>query len=221
MLNIRQLTQQKDSLDQRLKKDQSNFARQLLSQRFFNKENRSYRTDSVKREKVLAKTLDADSLFQSLPLFEKMNTVNTALNYARKTKENITRKRNNFSAQQKWIRKYVNEWHRKFTLSFACFIFFFIGAPLGAIIRKGGLGMPVIVSVLFFITYYIISMTGERFAKEGVLPPYQGMWISSLVILPLGIILTYKATTDSAILNAEAYLDFFKKINIFKKKKNA
>jgi len=117
------------------------------------------------------------------------------------------------SSKKKWIQKHVNEWHRKFTLSFACIIFFFIGAPLGAIIRKGGLGMPVIVSVLFFIIYYIISMTGERAARELAISPFLGMWISSIVILPLGVVLTYKATTDSSILNIDAYINFFKKIN--------
>lgn len=98
------------------------------------------------------------------------------------------------------------EWHRKFTLSFACLILFFIGAPLGAIIRKGGLGMPVVVSVLFFVTYHIISITGEKFAREGVMTPSAGMWLSSLILLPVGIFLTYKATTDSALFDKERYL---------------
>jgi len=221
MLNLKQLKQQQDSLEGMLLTKKANFASQLLRSRLFKNESRSHRIDSVKGKQILAKTLNADSLFNSLSTLEQMTTVGSSLNYARKAKESIDQKKGNFMAQEKWIRKYINEWHRKFTLSFACLIFFFIGAPLGAIIRKGGLGMPVIVSVLFFIIYYIISMTGERFAKEGVLLPYQGMWISSLIILPMGIILTYKATTDSAILNAEVYLNFFKKLNIFKKKKDA
>ncbi|MCK5171158.1 MAG: LptF/LptG family permease, partial [Bacteroidales bacterium] len=98
------------------------------------------------------------------------------------------------------------------SLSFACLVFFFIGAPFGVIIRKGGFGTPVVVSVLFFILYYIISITGEKFAREGVMPPYIGMWLSSFILMPLGIFLTYKATTDSVILNADTYLLFFKRL---------
>jgi len=104
------------------------------------------------------------------------------------------------------------EIHRKFTLSFACFIFFFIGAPLGAIIRKGGLGLPTVISVIFFVIYYIVDTTGVKFAKEGVWLVYQGMWLSSAVLLPIGMFLTYKATTDSSIMNADAYIIFFQKL---------
>src|SRR6185369_8292168 len=108
------------------------------------------------------------------------------------------------------------EWNRKFTLSFAIFILFLIGAPLGAIIRKGGLGMPVVVSVIFFLTYHIISISAEKMAREGVMLPYKSMWMSSIILMPIGIFLTYKATTDSAIFDVENYIRFFKKH--FKKK---
>jgi lipopolysaccharide export system permease protein len=120
--------------------------------------------------------------------------------------------------REKTIRYYDIEWHRKFTLSFACFIFFFIGAPLGGIIRKGGLGMPVVVSVLLFIIYYVISMMGERSARE-VVDPAVGMWISSLILLPLGAVLTYMSMTDSAVLSAEAYVNFVKRVGRFFKSK--
>lgn len=114
------------------------------------------------------------------------------------------------------------ELHRKFTLSFACLIFFFIGAPLGAIIRKGGLGMPVVVSVLMFIVYYIIDTMGVKFAREGVLDVWQGMWLSSFVLLPIGIFLTYKAATDSALFNKDGYLLFFSHLKMkYKEIKNA
>jgi len=96
-------------------------------------------------------------------------------------------------------RRHDIERHRKFTLSFACFIFFFIGAPLGAIIRKGGLGIPVVVSVFLFIVYYIVDNTGYKMARDGVWQVWQGIWLSSAVLMPLGIFLTYKAATDSMI----------------------
>jgi len=108
------------------------------------------------------------------------------------------------------------EWHRKYAYSIACFIMFLIGAPLGAIVKKGGLGMPVVISVIFFVTFWITSIMGEKMVKEMVLHPYQGMWLSIVLLLPLGIFFTYKATTDSAMFNFTAYTSFFAKI--FKKK---
>ncbi|WP_108822370.1 LptF/LptG family permease [Dysgonomonas sp. Marseille-P4361] len=117
---------------------------------------------------------------------------------------------------QKNIRYHLIEWHQKFTLSFACLIFFFIGAPLGAIIRKGGLGMPVVVSVCLFIFYYIINNIGYKFARDGVWEVWQGMWLSSAVLFPLGVFLTYKAMNDSALFNPEAYSRFIRKILFIK-----
>ncbi|RZT93294.1 lipopolysaccharide export system permease protein [Ancylomarina subtilis] len=221
MLNLTQLALQKDTLVNELNEEKQRLAHQLSSYQYFKKESRTARNDSTRQILLNAKTWSADSLYQQLDLSDKLRSVGNALTYSRKSKERISRNLSIQQAKNKWIKKHDNEWHRKFTLSFACIIFFFIGAPLGAIIRKGGLGMPVIVSVIFFIIYYIISMTGERAARELVLSPFVGMWISSIVILPLGIILTYKATTDSGILNIDVYINFFKKINpakLFSKK---
>lgn len=113
---------------------------------------------------------------------------------------------------QKAINRHWVEWHRKFTLSFACFIFFFIGAPLGSIIRKGGLGMPIVVSVFLFIIYYILDNVGYKMTRDGVWIHWVGMWFSSFILFPLGIFLTYKAMNDSVILNADSYLSFVKKM---------
>ena len=113
---------------------------------------------------------------------------------------------------QRAINRHWVEWHRKFTLSFACFIFFFIGAPLGSIIRKGGMGMPIVVSVVLFIIYYILDNVGYKMTRDGLWIHWVGMWFSSFILLPLGAFLTYKAMNDSVILNADAYMDFFKKI---------
>ena len=213
MLNLKQLSNQRDTLEDELQEEKDRLAHQLTSYQYFKKENKTSRKDSLRQVLLNAKTWNADSLYQQLNLSDKLTSVGNALSYSRKSKDRISRNMSIQSSKKKWIQKHVNEWHRKFTLSFACVIFFFIGAPLGAIIRKGGLGMPVIVSVLFFIIYYIISMTGERAARELAISPFIGMWISTIVILPLGIILTYKATTDSSILNIDSYINFFKKIN--------
>ncbi len=108
------------------------------------------------------------------------------------------------------------EWHRKFTFSLACFVMFLIGAPLGAIVKKGGLGMPVVISVIFFLFFWVLSIVGEDIVKEAILLPYQGMWISTIVLFPMGIFFTYKASTDSEIFNFGAYKAFF--VKLFKKK---
>lgn len=110
------------------------------------------------------------------------------------------------------IRRHGIEMHRKFTLSFACLVFFFIGAPLGAIIRKGGIGTPLVISVLLFIFYYIIDNTGFKFARDGKTAVWEGVWLSSFVLLPLGVFLTYKAMRDSAVLNIDAYKNFFRRL---------
>ncbi len=102
-------------------------------------------------------------------------------------------------------------WNQKFKLSLACLIFFFIGAPLGAIIRKGGLGLPLVISVVFFVIYHVISVTGEKSAKTGEMSMIFGMWLSTYIILPLGLFLTYKATSDSPLVDAESWRKYFEK----------
>lgn len=97
------------------------------------------------------------------------------------------------------------EWHKKFAFSLACLVLFFIGAPLGSIIRKGGLGLPLIVSILLFLVFHLLNTFGEKFVKDDSLPPYIGMWLATMVLAPIGIFITYKAMTDSQLLNAEAY----------------
>lgn len=133
----------------------------------------------------------------------------SALSTVRNAKDFTTNALNDISIREKNLYKNEIEWNRKFTLSFACLVLFFIGAPLGAIIRKGGLGMPVVVSVLLFLVFHIISITGEKFVHEGVLPAYKGMWISSVVLFPVGVFLTYKATTDSKLFDIDSYKRFF------------
>lgn len=108
--------------------------------------------------------------------------------------------------EQETLRRHKIELYRRFTLSLACLIFFFIGAPLGAIIRKGGIGTPLVISVFLFIFYYIIDNSGYRLARDGQIPVWQGIWLSSAVLLPLGIFVTYKAVKDSAVFNADSYM---------------
>ena len=118
------------------------------------------------------------------------------------------------SAQRKVLRQHQIEWHRKIALSVACLVLFLIGAPLGSIIRKGGLGSPLVFAIMFFMLFYFSSTTGEKFAKEGNLNPVMGMWLSTFVLLPIGIFLTYKALRDSQLFSKELYSRFFRKLRV-------
>ena len=119
---------------------------------------------------------------------------------------------NMLASEVKEMKRHHTEMHLKFAQSFACLLFFFIGAPLGAIIRKGGLGLPTVISVALFIGYYILSNIGLKMTVNGMWQPWQGMWLSSAVLLPLGIFLTYKANTDSAIMNVDTYIEKLRKM---------
>jgi len=154
---------------------------------------------------------NVDSLLSSLSQTELQKVVYRAKEQVSGVRNEMEYKQIAVANETYQFRRSSIEFHRKFTLSFACLIFFFIGAPLGAIIRKGGIGMPAVVSVFLFIFYYMIDITGYKFARDGVWDPILGGWISSAALLPLGLFLTYKAVNDSAILNSEAYLMFIKK----------
>jgi len=116
---------------------------------------------------------------------------------------------------ERTLARYQIEFHRKFTLSFACVVLFLIGAPLGAIIRKGGFGLPMVISVLLFVLFHVTSMMGEKFVREGVLEAHQGMWVASVLLLPVGILLTIQATTDSPLLDMDIYKQKLEKIGRF------
>ena len=142
---------------------------------------------------------------------EKTRVIDMAQNIARSKKYYIESMISEMDSYNRPVIALRVEWHKKFTLSIACLILFFVGAPLGAIIRKGGLGMPVVVSVVIFILFWVITITGEKMSQEEVLPPYIGMWIASAVTLPFGIFLTSKATSDSALLDMDSYQKLFQK----------
>lgn len=150
--------------------------------------------------------VDVEDVFEKLPPKEKQEVVSIAKNATEMVKNDYNFRANTIGDEELRLRRHMTEWHKKFTLSFACIVFFFIGAPLGAIIRKGGIGMPVVISVVLFIFYYIIDNIGFKLAKEGVWMAWEGMWLSSFVLFPLGAFLTYKAANDSAVLNIDTYL---------------
>lgn len=147
---------------------------------------------------------------------QQQRIVNQATETTRNFKKSLENMTGEIRARQKMADRYDIEWHRKFFLAFSCIVLFFIGAPLGAIIRKGGLGLPTLVAILLFLLYYVITIVGERMVKSGALEPLAGMWMSTVVLVPLSVFLTWKAATDSSIMNIDAYTSWIK--NLFKKR---
>jgi lipopolysaccharide export system permease protein len=216
MMNVSQLTYQGDSLYSDYKIRLWRFMTSLTYTSDINKQIAwlAMPVDSLrKKPEIVHDTIvDVDKVITSMGTFEREDLYQRAVGNVRRNSQLISQQIDEMYNRKRSVNSYFMEWHRKFTLSFACLIFFFIGAPLGAIIRKGGLGMPVVVSILMFIAYYIIMITGEKFAREDAWSMVNGMWFSSVVFLPLGIWLTYKAATDSGVMNIESYQAFFKKL---------
>lgn len=156
--------------------------------------------------------IDIDSVLNGTAGVSRMTILQQGLNRAQRIYQEYQFKALDVEDDMKTIRRHGIELQKKFTLSFAVIIFFFIGAPLGAIIRKGGFGMPLVISVFLFIIYYIIDNTGYKLARDGRLDVVSGMWLSSVILLPLGVFLTYKALHDSSVFNLDAYKAFFMRL---------
>lgn len=167
-------------------------------------------TEPVKEVK-LDKPVDINKLIKEQTKTQQQQIVNQALMRTTAAMQDMQFQGYTINDDNFVIRRHQIELMKKFTLSLACLIFFFIGAPLGAIIRKGGLGMPIVVSVLLFIVYYIIDNSGYKLARDGRWEVWQGIWLSSAVLLPLGIFLTHKAVNDSAVFNPDAWLNFLRR----------
>lgn len=210
MLNIVQLNEGYDSLGRLLVTKQDVMRRNLDPYYHFN--------DSVNanvRKTVIEDT--AETMLDFVPAKDKANTVMMALNNARSAKGTVDYATNEIKDTQKLRAKYDIEWHKKFTISVACIVMFFIGAPFGVIIRKGGFGMPVVISVLLYILYHIITITGEKMVKTESTTAPQGMWLAVMILSPIGAFLTYQAANDSGLFDKSAWVNLFRKI--FKRKK--
>jgi len=206
--NYKQLTQSIDSVSKITNSISTVQAKEIVDKHYLGRETlpKNNIVNSLKKNK---KVINPDSFFLSLNQESMVRISNMALEKANTMKNLIVYNKMMLTGSEDYVISHEIERHRKFTLSFACLIFFFIGAPLGAIIRKGGLGMPVVISVLMFIFYYIIDNTGYKMSKESLWPSYMGMWLSSAVLLPIGIFLTYKAVVDATLLNTDQYLKYW------------
>lgn len=216
MLNIKQLNHFTDTLNGKYYEQLRNYLLQIelnstISKHVYDLTNVE---DSLRQKPEITKdsVFNFDEYFAGIDKWVKADIAMLALDRARNNMQNLNLYQGQLTERKRNINKYDMEMHRKFTLSIAVFIFFFVGAPLGAIIRKGGLGMPVVVSILLFIAYYIVSMTGEKSAREDVWQMVTGMWFSTFIFFPVGIWLSYMAGTDSAIMSAETYVKILHKI---------
>jgi len=207
MLNLRQLEFAQDSLKKEYK-NRLKYSMKRTTESFFFEH-------IAKTRYNLDTNVNSETMFKSYDNQQKIEAIDYALDEMRSAKISFNNMIDDLDSRRSWISRHETEWHKKFTLSVACLILFFIGAPFGAIVRKGGLGMPVVISVIFFLLYYIVSMMGEKYVKSGEVTAFGGMWFASAVLLPLGIYFTYKASRDSQIIN----LDFlFKIYDYFEKK---
>ncbi|MBQ0076796.1 MAG: LptF/LptG family permease [Bacteroidales bacterium] len=209
--NVTQLRQSIDSVGALSKARAREQGDRMINSRYFGREWCSGRELSPIAEEM-KEEYNITNLATSLTAFQVRQAMEIAVEKARVMRDAIQYNAVMLDDYDRYVRKHAIELHRKYTLSFACLIFFFIGAPLGAIIRKGGLGAPIVISVVMFIIYYIIDNTGYKMAREAIWPVWQGMWLSSAVLLPIGVFLTVKAATDSGLFNPEVWLKVWEKM---------
>lgn len=228
MLNLKQLKYYRDSSETQLDSSLTMNSRSLLSTiAFFNQSTllSRRRNDTTAKQQPKSREIKTykNSILELIPDDRKQPAISNARSEVSSVETVLTAAADQSKSYRTQIRRYIIEYQRKFTLAFSCIVLFSIGAPLGAIIRKGGLGLPVVMSIIFFLIYHIISTIGEKAAKEGSLSPIIGMWIAIIVLTPLGAFLTYKAASDSALFDVEVYKQFFQKLwgRIFKRKQAA
>lgn len=204
MLSIDQLTYTIDSLIDELNVRRTGLTTNIRKTNYYRKLGN---TDSVFFHQFSEhQATNLDSTYQAFDLRLKKLIASSALSYARAAQSQINSARITMNNKVIWLNKHKIARYQKFTLSFACLLLFFVGAPLGAIIRKGGMGLPTVVSVLLFIIYYIISITGEKYGKSTMSDPWLGMWISTFIFIPIGVFLSFKAAKDRVIIDFDRYL---------------
>lgn len=214
MMNISQLSENIDSLKKSKPRNLAlvtSYIKPYVS--YGNQSDESKKME--KQAKVGNLTFKYDTSFlQHIPDSLRTTSLQTSANNIRNFKSLLDITALNRKLDEENYLKYDVEWHRKFTLSFACILLFLIGAPLGAIIRKGGLGMPLVIAVIFFMAFHILNITGEKLVKAGTAVPWMGMWMSSIILLPLAFWLVKSARNDSSVLTKEWYVRVWRRIKV-------
>ena len=209
MLTVNELNYTLDSLNKNFKTEVASYSENISARTII--ENKTFNDLANKELVKKRKTLPSDilSLYDNKKKSEILRTASSNLS---SIGYSIEGSQSNLQAKQKNINNHLLAFYDKFVIAFACFMMFFIGAPLGAIIRKGGLGLPIIFAVLIFITFHFINTFGKRFAQENGMTPFLGSWMSSIILSPLAILLTYRATNDIGLINIDVILEPIQKL---------
>ena len=194
MLNVNELRYTLDSLSKNFDNEIVSFSENINQRAGVSKPYAPFKTE--KKKKPLPKNIL--SLYDNK---KKIEILNAASSSVTSTIYSIESTQKELKDKQRDINKHLGALYEKFVIVFACFLMFFIGAPLGAIIRKGGLGLPIVFAVLIFITFHFINTFGKRLSQEGAMTPFMGAWMSSFILLPLALLLTYRATNDNSLIN--------------------
>ena len=218
MYSMRQLEKTIDSLEKDNKQLKMQTENQLFVQfRFLGLLDSTWSKDSLPDVSKLKPVRNYDEI---LPDSAQANVNQNVRNIAGSLRISSESMMGTLKDKERNLRKHQIEWHRKIVLSLACLVLFLIGAPLGSIIRKGGLGTPLVVAIIFFMVFYFSSTAGEKFAKENTLSPFGGMWLATFILLPIGLFLIYKAMRDSQLFNKDAYRRIPRALKIFFNKKS-
>lgn len=211
MLNLKELAHRKDSLSKSL--DSLSKSTKLNASSYYRQTNylKGYTKLKIKPKVIKG------NLLLLIPQKERQQALQVGYDQAESLRQVISNRVSEYDFKVGEIIRSKIEYQRKYTLAVSCLLLFFIGAPLGAIIRKGGLGLPVVMAIAFFLIYHIVSTVAEKSIKEGSLDPGFGMWVSIIVLTPLGVFLTYKATVDSALFDLDYYKQVFLKLFVKKK----
>ncbi len=217
MLNLSQLSFFADSLTKDHEKKSEAMFSEYRDSKLLTELNpiKTYKEIAGTEDRRKTAVFNPAEIFDTLTMSSKPMILQRSIESMREAGNFISSSSESMKINIRQVKKYEIDWHKKLTLPFACLIFFFIGAPLGAIIRKGGLGTPSVISIFFFVIWYVISLSAEKLVEEALVGAIPGMWASAYILLPVGIFLTYKASTDSVIMNVDTYLQFFRNIKEF------
>jgi lipopolysaccharide export system permease protein len=216
MLSVRQLGKGIDSLEKKTADFRKRVQADLQPFLTFN-----MNIDTGWLKVAPSKENKAKTFTDLLPDSARSRVLEQSITYATSIKNSLQITAMEYSAQRKEMRLQLIEWHYKFTMAAAVLVLFLIGAPLGSIVRKGGIGLPVVFAVIFFVIFFLLNNFGKKFVSQDILRPFSGMWMATFILLPIGLFLTYKAMHDSQVMNKEFYFRIFKKAKEFVKKKRA
>jgi lipopolysaccharide export system permease protein len=212
MYNISELRVEIDSLSDSYSKDIASYTKNMY-----------YRSGVEKlQENKIADTTQPPDISTILEIYNpthQLQIVKLALNNAKGTLQTVDAKKEEFKAKTKRLNKTEIALHEKYALALACIILFFVGAPLGAIIRKGGMGLPMVIAILLFLTYHFIGIFAKNSAEDGTMHPFIASWLSTGIMLPLSIWLTYRATTDQGIFDFDTFIQRIGRMLGIKRKK--